>query len=113
MSPPPQEIDEFPPLVPSNGVFEGQVAVVGDTLIAGVVHGTLRGPGTLQLAPGSRIEGVIDCEVVECRGAIIGPITARRRAHLAAGTHFEGDLEAAALEVDDEAVWTGIARVGG
>jgi cytoskeletal protein CcmA (bactofilin family) len=108
----PNELEATPPLVPAHGLFEGQVAVVGETLIAGAVHGSLKGPGTLELLNGSRIEGVIECDVVECRGAVVGLVAAHRRVHLAAGTHFEGDLEAPALEVDDAAVWNGIARVG-
>ena len=104
--------EERPPLVPRDAIFEGQVAVVGETVIAGAVRGTLRGPGALRLDPGSRVEGVVDCGAIECRGSIIGPVTALQRVHLAAGTRLEGDLDAPAIRVDDDAVWIGTARVG-
>ena len=106
------EHTEMPALVPEAGRFEGQIAVVGDTRIEGAVQGSLRGPGTLHLGQSAHVEGVIDCEILESAGRIVGPVTARARARLAAGTHLEGDLDAPTIEVDDEAIWNGRARVG-
>ena len=102
-----------PPLVPEAGLFEGQVAVVGETKIAGAVIGALRGPGELHLEETATIEGPIDCEALESAGRIVGSVQVRRRARLAAGTHLEGDLAAPVVEVDDDAVWIGTARIGG
>ncbi len=107
-----QQTSETPALVPRDGRFEGQIAVVGETRIDGEVHGSLRGPGMLVLGASARIEGPIECEVVESSGEIIGPVTARSRVHLGPGTRFEGNLDAPLLEVDDDAVWNGVARVG-
>ena len=101
-----------PMLVPEEGLFEGQVAVVGDTRIAGAVIGTLRGPGTLHLESTAVIEGPIDCDALESGGRIVGSVHARRRAHLGPGSLFEGDLEAPVVEVDDDATWQGTARIG-
>ena len=101
-----------PPLVPSDGLFEGQVAVVGETRIAGAVIGSLRGPGKLRLEPTAAIEGPIDCEILESAGRIVGSVRVSGRARLVAGNHLEGDLDAPVLEVDDDAVWTGKARIG-
>lgn len=102
-----------PALVPEDGVFEGQVAIVGETRIAGTVIGRLGGPGALHLSPSASIQGPIDCEVLESAGRIVGTVRARRLARLGSSAHFEGDLEAPALEVDDDAVWVGNARIGG
>ena len=52
---------EMPALVPENGRFEGQIAVVGETRIEGAVQGSLRGPGTLHLGESAHVEGIIDC----------------------------------------------------
>jgi len=101
-----------PALVPVDGLFEGQIAVVGETRIAGEVIGSLRGPGTLRLEPTAAIEGPVECEALESAGRIVGSVHVRRTARLAAGTHFEGDLEAPVLEVEDEAIWNGTARIG-
>lgn len=107
---------EFPAsdeaLVPEGGVFEGQVAVAGPTRIDGTVRGTLRGPGALLIGRTGHVEGQIDCSEVVAQGAVIGTITAEQRACLDAGAHFEGDLAAPVLEVHDDAVWIGKARIG-
>ncbi len=100
-------------LVPRDGLFEGQVAVLGETRLSGTVRGSLRGPGQLILEKDARVEGVIECETVSSRGEILGPVVARTRAHFADGARFEGDLEAPILELDGDVVWIGTARVGG
>jgi len=100
-------------LVPREGYFEGLVAIVGQTRIEGTVRGSLRGTGTLVLGPEARVEGAVECDVVSSRGVMIGPVVARIRAHFADGAHFEGDLDAPAVEVDGDVVWNGVARVGG
>jgi cytoskeletal protein CcmA (bactofilin family) len=100
-------------LVPREGYFEGLVAIVGQTRIEGTVRGSLRGTGMLVLGPEARVEGAVECDVVSSRGVIIGPVVARIRAHFADGAHFEGNLDAPAVEVDGDVVWNGVARVGG
>ena len=100
-------------LVPPGGIWEGQIAVIGETLIEGRVNGSLRGPGKLIVGTQAQIEGVIDCEDLRCAGHITGQVVVRGRAALAAGTRLDGDLETAFLELDDDAVWNGLARIGG
>ena len=99
-------------LVPEGGIFEGQVAVAGPTRIDGTVRGTVRGPGALLIGRTGHVEGHIDCSEVVAQGAVVGPITAEQRACLDAGAHLEGDLTAPVLEVNDDAVWIGQARIG-
>lgn len=101
-----------PALIPSGGEFEGQVAIVGETRIDGTVRGALRGPGTLVVGATANIEGEIECESVLSEGRIAGPVVAHRRAQLGSGAHFDGDLVAPILELEDSAVWNGRARVG-
>lgn len=103
---------DAPPLVPEQGVFEGQVAVVGETCIAGTVIGPLRGPGVLRVEGTGSIEGPVECERLESAGRVVGPVSARGGARLGPGAQLEGDLEAASLEVDDAAHWKGRVRIG-
>ena len=112
MSTHPEHVEESPPLVPPHGLFGGQVVVVGETVIAGTVHGSLRGPGHLKLAQGAQVKGEIECDVVECHGTITGPVTAHQSVYLGPGTHLEGDLAAPTIQIEDEAIWNGSARVG-
>jgi cytoskeletal protein CcmA (bactofilin family) len=99
-------------LVPRGGLFEGQIAVVGETRIDGTVLGSLQGPGNLVLGSHARVEGRIECETVSSRGAIIGPVVVRKLAHLGDGARVEGDLVAPVIEVDGDVIWNGKARVG-
>ena len=100
------------PLVPEGGFFEGQIAVVADTRIDGRVAGTLRGNGRLEVGSQARIEGQVECEELIGHGTVIGPISAHRRTKLGAGARVDGDVVSPALEVADEAVWNGTARIG-
>ena len=99
-------------LVPADGVFDGQIAILGETRIDGTVRGTLRGSGRLELGPDGRIEGIIECEEVWSQGAIVGPVVAHSRVHLGSGAVMDGDLDTACVEVSDSAIWNGVARVG-
>ena len=101
------------PLVPVGGVFEGQVAVQGQTRIEGIVRGTLRGTGRLELGPEARVEGHVECEEVCSEGAILGPIAARDRVELRPGAILDGDLETPCVKISDQACWNGKGRVGG
>ena len=101
-----------PPLVPADGYFEGQVAVVGDTLISGSVEGSLRGPGHLMIDSGAHVDGVIDCDSLAASGRITGLITARRHVKLSEGAHLEGDIDAPSINMTDDAIWNGKARIG-
>lgn len=99
-------------LVPRGGSFEGQVVLLGETLIEGSVRGSLRGSGELILGPEARIEGAVECDVVSSRGEIVGPVVARSSAHFGDGARLEGDLECPALEVEGDVLWNGTASVG-
>lgn len=99
-------------LVPSGGAFEGQVAVVGLTRIEGSVRGSLRGPGHLRVGPEARIEGRVECESLESRGEIVGPVSVRTRARIGGRGRLDGDLHAPTVLIEDDAVWNGRALVG-
>lgn len=99
-------------LVPAGGCFEGQVAIVGLTRIEGSVRGSLRGPGQLLVGPDARVEGRIECESLESRGEIVGPVAVRTRARLGGRGRLDGDLRAPSVVLEDEAVWNGRAVVG-
>ena len=99
-------------LVPSEGFFEGQVAILGATRLEGTVRGSLRGPGELIVGRRARVEGVIECGVVSSWGEIVGPVVVGERARFADGARFEGDLEAPIVEIEGDVIWNGNARVG-
>ncbi len=99
-------------LVPEGGVFEGQVALVGETRIDGWIRGRVRGEGRLLLGPTGRIDGVVECDEVDSEGVVQGPIHALHRLRLGPAARVEGAVEAPSIEVCPTAVWNGTARVG-
>ena len=99
-------------LVPAGGRFEGQIAILGDTRIEGHVQGSLRGPGRLIVRAGASVEGLVECDSVDCSGRICGPVTTRTHIVLGPGAEFEGDLTTPTLSMDPESVWNGAARIG-
>jgi cytoskeletal protein CcmA (bactofilin family) len=101
-----------PALVPKGGHFEGEVAVSGETRIEGRVEGGLRGSGRVVVGPDGCIEGAVECEQLDSEGTIRGPIVARERVRLGPGALLQGDVATPLIEVEDSAVWQGIARVG-
>ena len=103
---------EDAPLVPEGAVFEGEVVVLGDTRIEGRVEGSLRGAGRVEIGPRAQIFGPLDCDEVDSQGSIQGPIVARVRVRLRSGARLRGDLTAPLVEVCEDALWTGRARVG-
>ena len=98
--------------MPTGAVFEGEIAVLGDTRIDGRVRGSLRGPGRVLVGSDARIEGELACGEVDSEGAIQGPIAARRRVRLGPGARLDGDIQAPIVEVCESAIWNGVARVG-
>lgn len=101
-----------PALVPRGGHFEGEVAVSGETRIEGRVEGCLRGSGRVVVGPDGRIEGAVECEQLDSEGTIRGPVVARERVRLGPGALLEGDVSTPLIEIEDSAVWQGVARVG-
>lgn len=99
-------------LIPHGGAFEGQVAISGATRIEGMLRGSLRGTGELQIGSAARIEGRVECDVLDSDGEIVGPVSARTRARFGAGARLDGDLEAPLVAFDDTAVWNGRATIG-
>jgi len=99
-------------LIPRGGGFDGQVAIVGPTRIEGSVRGSLRGGGDLFIGDQARVEGRVECDALECRGEIVGPVSARTRARFGAGARLDGDLECPSVAFDEDAVWNGRASVG-
>lgn len=99
-------------LIPHGGAFEGQVAISGSTRIEGLLRGSLRGTGELQIGSAARVEGRVECDVLESDGEIVGPVSVRTRARFGAGARLDGDLEAPLVAFDDTAVWNGRATIG-
>jgi cytoskeletal protein CcmA (bactofilin family) len=97
----------------SQGVsIKGSVKFLNELLIDGEVEGTIDSTGTLTIREHARIRGEIRTKSVKVRGTVEGNIFATERCELQAGCTLRGDIEAPRLMVEENATFSGSAKVG-
>jgi cytoskeletal protein CcmA (bactofilin family) len=85
--------------------LEGGVNGEGELQVDGVVRGDVR-VGKVTVGENGHIEGSIVAEVVECRGRIIGSITAKQ-IRLFGTAHVDGDITHEQLAMETGAFFQG------
>ena len=97
----------------SRGVsIKGSVKSLNELCIDGEVEGTIDSQGTLIIGEHARIRGEIRTKSVNVRGKVEGNIFVTERCELQAGSTVHGDIEAPRLTVDENATFSGSAKVG-
>ncbi len=97
----------------SKGVsIKGSVKFLNELFIDGEVEGTIDSHGTLMIGQHARIRGEIRTKSVNVRGKVEGNIFVTERCELEAGSTVQGDIEAPRLTVDENATFSGSAKVG-
>ena len=85
--------------------LEGGVTGEGELQVDGVVRGDVR-VGKVTVGENGHIEGSVVAEVVECRGRIIGSITAKQ-IRLFGTAHVDGDITHEQLAMETGAFFQG------
>lgn len=86
----------------------GDVSVEGRLRVDGTVRGAVRAGGTVEVAPGGRIEGgPVHASDVRIAGSVLGDVHAQGRAEIWKGGSVEGDVHAASLDVEEGARFRG------
>ena len=85
--------------------LEGGVTGEGELQVDGVVRGDVR-VGKVAVGENGHIEGSVIAEVVECRGRIIGSITAKQ-IRLFGTAHVDGDITHEQLAMETGAFFQG------
>jgi cytoskeletal protein CcmA (bactofilin family) len=85
--------------------LEGGVTGEGELQVDGVVRGDVR-VGKVSVGENGHIEGSVVAEVVECRGHIIGSITAKQ-IRLFGTAHVDGDITHEQLAMETGAFFQG------
>jgi cytoskeletal protein CcmA (bactofilin family) len=85
--------------------LEGGVTGEGELQVDGVVRGDVR-VGKVSVGENGHIEGSVVAEVVECRGRIIGSITAKQ-IRLFGTAHVDGDITHEQLAMETGAFFQG------
>ena len=76
------------------------------------MEGTIDSHGTLAIGEHARIRGEIRAKSVNVLGKVEGNIFVTERCELQAGSTVHGDIEAPRLTVDENATFSGSAKVG-
>jgi cytoskeletal protein CcmA (bactofilin family) len=96
----------------SSGVkINGDVSFRTELVIDGEIEGNVTSTGTLTVGEHARIHGDINVASVTVLGTVEGNISATDRCALAAGSTLRGDIAAPRLAVDENATFTGSARI--
>jgi cytoskeletal protein CcmA (bactofilin family) len=82
----------------------------GDVVISGRVKGEIHATGTLSVGRSGRVEARLHAPMVIIEGEVVGSIVASERIELREHAHVYGDLETAALIIEETAVFEGQTR---
>lgn len=93
--------------LPAGSETRHPVEIPGGLLVEGLQQGDVDLGGGLVVADSGEVTGNITAASVVCRGKIKGDIRARGTVHLCADGQVEGRVEAATLQIEDGARFTG------
>jgi cytoskeletal protein CcmA (bactofilin family) len=92
-------------LIAQDLTFEGGVSGDGELQVDGVVRGDIK-IARLSVGETGHIEGSVVAEAVECRGRIVGSITAKQ-VRLYGASHVDGDITHEQLAMETGAFFQG------
>lgn len=94
--------------------IRGEVKGNEDLLVEGLVEGTITlTEGRLTVGASAHITANVDARDVTVLGTLDGDVHAAGRVELRAGSHVTGDIRAAHLSIEDNAVFTGKVELAG
>jgi cytoskeletal protein CcmA (bactofilin family) len=90
----------------------GELRVSGHLRLDGEFHGHVAVEGTLFVGETAEIHADITAHAVDVHGRITGTVVARDRLDLRRSGRIRGDIETAALVIEDGGVLVGQSRMG-
>lgn len=94
--------------------IRGEVKGNEDLVVEGLVEGTITLSGSrLTVGPHARVQANVVGRDVIVQGSLEGDVHATGRVELRAGSHMTGDIRAARLSVEDNAVYSGKVELDG
>ncbi len=94
--------------------IRGEVKGNEDLVVEGLVEGTITlSENRLTVGPNARITANVVARDVVVQGSLQGDIHAAGRVELRTGSHVNGDIRAARLSVEDNAVFSGKVELDG
>lgn len=94
--------------------IRGEVKGNEDLVVEGLVEGTITLSGNrLTVGPNARVQANVVGRDVIVQGTLDGDVTATGRVELRAGSHVAGNIRAARLSVEDNAIYSGKVELDG
>jgi cytoskeletal protein CcmA (bactofilin family) len=92
----------------------GEVKGSEDLVVDGTVEGTITlTESRLTIGPNAHVQANVSARDVVLLGALTGDITASGRVDLRSGSHLKGDIRAARLSIEENAVLSGKVELSG
>ena len=102
---PPKRPAKAASLLAAGMTVEGSILSDGEFTVEGIVRGDIK-VARLTIGEGGQVEGSITSEAVECRGRVIGSITAKQ-VRLYMSAHVDGDITHEQLAMESGAFFQG------
>ncbi len=83
--------------------IEGEVEGSAPVVVEGVILGQIRLGSRLTVAPGGRVAGAVEADVVRVEGVLEGDVRARERFELLAGGSMSGEVSAPRIVIAEGA----------
>ena len=105
---PPVEAIGAPATIGKSVQIRGEVKGSEDLLVDGVVEGTITlSKSRLTIGPNARVQANVSARDVVVIGSLDGDIQATGRVELRAGANLKGDIHAARLSIEENALFSG------
>ena len=105
---PPAEAISAPATIGKSVQIRGEVKGSEDLLVDGVVEGTITlSESRLTIGPNARVQANVSARDVVVVGTLNGDILATGRVELRAGANLVGDIHAARLSIEENALFCG------
>lgn len=92
----------------------GEVKGSEDLIVDGTVEGTITlNESRLTIGPNAHVQANVSARDVVILGTLTGDITASGRVELRAGANLKGDIRAARLSIEENAILTGKVELSG
>lgn len=86
----------------------GEVKGSEDLVVDGTIEGTITlSESRLTIGPNAHVQANVSARDVVVLGALTGDITASGRVELRAGSNLKGDIRAARLSIEENAIFSG------